>query len=81
MIKKRNLDPSLVQWIMTVTGLGPGIGELHWVAPVDSATSQYRAQLESWGVGIDHKIHTTVAGAFAKAVAYRNDVILKYLFY
>ena len=65
-IKKRNLDPALVQWIMTQTGLGVGIGEIHWVAPATSATSQYRAQLQNMGVEIGNKIHTTIDAAMAK---------------
>lgn len=75
MIKKRNLDPSLIQWIMSVTGLGPGIGEIFYVAPSSSATSQYRTQLQSMGVP-DCRIFTLPSLAFAEAVAYRNDVIL-----
>ncbi len=76
MIRKRNLDPSLVQWIMTQTGLGPGIGEFHWVAPASSATSQYRTQLQRWGVEQNYKIHTKPSLAYDAAVAYRNDVVL-----
>ncbi len=76
MIKKRNLDPSLVQWIMNVTGLGPGIGEVFYVAPASSSTSQYRTQLESMGVTTSESF-TTVAAAYAAAVSDRNDVILK----
>lgn len=76
MIKQRNLDPSLVQWIMTTTGLGPGIGEFHWAAPAASATSQFRTQLQRWGVEQNYKIHTTIASAENEAVANRNDVIL-----
>jgi len=76
MIKKRNLDPSLIQWIMTQTGLGPGVGELHWVAPAKSSTSQFRTQLQRWGVEQNYKIHTSVVAAEAKTVANRNDVML-----
>jgi len=76
MIKKRNLDPSLIQWIMTQTGLGPGVGELHWVAPAKSSTSQYRTQLQRWGVEQNYEIHTTIAKAEAEMVAYRNDVMM-----
>lgn len=76
MIKKRNLDPSLIQWIMTVTGLGPGIGEIFYVAPAASATSQYRTQWQSMGVEKDHKIYTKPSLAYAAMVASRNDVML-----
>jgi hypothetical protein len=75
MIKKRNLDPSLIQWIMSQTGLGPGVGELQYMAPATSATSQYRTQLEAMGVS-SGDIHATLAAAYAKTVDYRNDVIL-----
>ena len=73
MIKKRNLDPSLIQWIMNETGLGPGIGEIFYVAPADASTSQFRTQLQSMGV---KDIHLLPSVAEAKMVAYRNDVML-----
>ena len=73
MIKKRNLDPSLVQWIMTQTGLGPGVGEVFYVAPAASATSQYKTQLESMGVNVVHALPST---AETYMTAYRNDVML-----
>jgi len=73
MIKQRNLDPSLIQWIMTTTGLGPGIGEIQYVAPAAASTSQFRTQLESMGVD---NIHLLPSAAEAKMVAYRNDVML-----
>ena len=75
MIKKRNLDSSLIQWIMTVTGLGPGVGELVWVAPAASSSSQFRTQLES-NQGIEEDIQTTATAAYAKLVNHRNDVML-----
>lgn len=75
MIKKRNLDPSLVQWIMTTTGLGPGIGEIFYVAPASSSTSQFRTQLQTMGVK-DENIDLLPSAAEAKMVAYRNDVML-----
>lgn len=73
MIKRRNLDPSLLQWIMAETGLGPGIGQLHYVAPATSATSQYRTQLAEMGV---ETIDTLPSAAFTRAAAYRNDLLL-----
>ena len=76
MIKKRNLDPSLIQWIMTQTGLGPGIGELQYVAPATSTASQFRAQLQSMGVEQGNTIHTTPILAEASMVAGRNDIML-----
>jgi len=75
MIKRRNIDPSLVQWIMTVTGLGPGIGEIKWVVPAKSSTSNYRNQLESMGVD-SSDMFTLPSLAYAATTAYRNDVVL-----
>ncbi|MDP2646637.1 MAG: hypothetical protein Q8P24_16985 [Desulfobacterales bacterium] len=75
MTKKRNLDPSLVQWIMNEAGLGPGIGQIKYVAPAASATSQYRTQLEEMGVS-SGDIFTTLAAAEAPLTAYRNDIVL-----
>jgi len=74
-IRKRNLDNSLIQWIMTVTGLGPGIGEIKYVAPAASSTSQYRTQLQQMGVD-DADIFTTPKLAHAAIEAHRNDVVL-----
>lgn len=73
MIKKRNLDPSLVQWVMGETGLGPIIGEIRYVAPAISSTSQFRAQLNSMGID---DIDTSIDTAISKTVDYRNDVVL-----
>ena len=75
MIKKRNLDNSLIQWIMTVTGLGPGIGEMFWVAPRASATSQFKTQLED-DLGVSDNIYATPIVGEVPMVAYRNDVML-----
>lgn len=75
MIKKRNLDPSLVQWIMTQTGLGPGVGEIFYVVPAKSSTSRYRNQLESMGVDSD-QMYTLPSLAYADMTNYRNDVML-----
>jgi len=75
MIKKRNLDASLIQWIMSVTGLGPGVGEIKYVAPATSSTSQFRVQLESMGT-LSGDIYTTPAKAEAAMEGYRNDVML-----
>lgn len=75
MIKKRNLDNSLIQWIMTVTGLGPGIGEIKYMAKTASATSQYRTQLQSMGID-DDDMFTTLATTYAALVKNRNDIIL-----
>ena len=75
MIRKRNLDPSLVSWIMNNSGLGPGIGDIKYLVPATSSTSQYRSWLQSMGVS-DGDLFTTIAGAYGAIVANRNDVIL-----
>lgn len=75
MIKLRNLDNSLVQWIMTVTGLGPGIGNIKYVVPAASATSQFRTVLQENGVD-DADMFTSLTAAEAAVSGYRNDVIL-----
>lgn len=77
MIKKRNLDNSLIQWIMTQTGLGPGIGEIKYLAPAVSATSQYRTRAQQDGVD-DDDLFTNLAAAYAGIVADRNDIILAF---
>lgn len=75
MIRKRNLDSSLIQWIMTVTGLGPGVGDLFWVAPTTASTSQFKSWMET-GLGIGETIYATPTAAEDAMVAYRNDVML-----
>lgn len=75
MIKKRNLDNSLIQWIMSVTSLGPGIGEMFWMAPAASSTSLFSTHLAD-KLGISEHLNATLAGAYAEVKANRNDVIL-----
>lgn len=75
MIKKRNLDGALIQWIMTQTGLGPGIGEIRYVAPDTSSTSQFRTQLESMSVD-SGDIYTLPSLAEVAMEGYRNDIML-----
>ena len=75
MIKKRNLDNALIQWIMNVTGLGPGIGEIRYLAPAASSTSQYRTQLQKNDTD-DADMFTTLTAAENALVAYRNDIVL-----
>jgi len=77
MIRKRNLDNSLIQWIMTRTGLGPGIGDIRHVVPVGSSTNNFRQMLIDNGVrGVDmfdgpKKGHQAMS-------AYQNDVLLAF---
>jgi hypothetical protein len=76
MIKKRNLDPSLVSWLMTVTGLGPGIGKVVYAVPDSSSSDQYRAWLRYLGV-LESEMFTTTEKAYTSTVTNRNDVVLK----
>lgn len=77
MIKRSNLDPSLIQWIQTQTGLPYGVGEIFHLVPAASATSQYRTQLQSMGVK-SGKMFTTLAAAKAAMVTDRGDTLLVY---
>jgi len=77
MIKKRNLDNSLIQWLMTVTNLGPGIGEIKYVAPAASSTSQFRTRLQQDGVD-ESDLFTTLLAAETALTAYRNDIVLAF---
>uniref|UniRef100_A0A6M3LAR8 Pectate lyase n=1 Tax=viral metagenome TaxID=1070528 RepID=A0A6M3LAR8_9ZZZZ len=75
MIKKRNLDPSLVQWIMTATGFGPGMGKIKYLCVDGSSTSQYEPWL--WDQGVkESEIFYDLATAYAAMEAYRNDILL-----
>ena len=73
MIKKRNLDPALKNWIMSEAGLGPIIGNVYYVAPVVSTTSHFREAMADAGIDT---IYATLAEAYAKTVTDRNDVII-----
>ncbi len=75
MIQKRNLDKSLINWIVSESGLGPGIGDVKYVATATSATNQYRSWLEQNGVK-SGSIYTTPTLAEASLTAYRNDVVV-----
>ena len=76
MIKLRNLDPSLKQWIMTTTGLGPGIGDVHYVVPVGSATSKYNEWLRRDMNVHESKVHHNVLDGYNALTGYRNDCLL-----
>jgi len=75
MIRKRNLDNSLIQWIMTVTGLGPGIGEIKWLAKAASTTSRFSTMLKDNGID-QGDLYATLATTYADVLGYRNDVML-----
>jgi hypothetical protein len=73
MIKRRNLDPSLVGWLMNTLGLGPGIGDVHHVAGAD--TAYYSWLRDDLKVDPAH-IHYSVAAGEDALTASRNDVLL-----
>jgi len=75
MIKKRNLSPDLVNWIQAQTGLGPGVGDIFFLAPTASSTSQFRTWLLNQGVDGSH-LFTSLPNAYAALTANRNDVLV-----
>lgn len=77
-IKKRNLHGSLIQWIMSVTGLGPGVGKIVYLVPDVSSTSQFRSQLRN-NLGVsDADIYDSLPNAYSAIEGYRNDVIIAF---
>lgn len=76
MIKKRNLDSTLIQWIMVQSGsLGAGVGEIQYVAPAASATSEYSTYLADQGITTGN-LHALPSIALESCKANRNDVVL-----
>lgn len=71
-IKRRNLHESLENWIMAESGLGPGIGDVHYLC--SSATGAPYLWLKQRGVDSDH-LHITWAAAYAALTAGRNDAL------
>jgi len=70
-----NLSNSIRNWVMATTGIGPGIGDIHYLVGADSA---YYAWLrDDLHQGIS-KIHHTLPAAYAALTASRNDVLLVY---
>lgn len=69
------VDYSLRQWIMGALGVGPGVGRIKILAPVDSATSSYRTTLHDLGVSYND-MYTDLATAYTELRAYQNDVLL-----
>lgn len=72
MIKKRNLDPSLVAWIMHQTGLGPGIGSIYYTAKTDTAF--YQKLLDDGNIA-EGNLFALPSKALNGATASRNDII------
>lgn len=75
MIKKRNLDPSLVQWIQTQTGLGPLVGDVKFMVPAASSSSQQRTLLQEQGVS-DGDMFLTLTAAEAALTSYKNEILV-----
>lgn len=73
MIKKYNLDPSLVQWIMTQTGLGPGFGDVRYLCKKN--TLYYSWLRDNMNVH-PAKIHFDLPTAYNALTAARNDILL-----
>jgi len=71
-VKKRHLAPPLVYWVSTQLQLGPGIGDVFYLANAASAAETWAKRM---GADTDH-IFTTVNAAVAKCVADRNDKII-----
>lgn len=77
MIKKRNLDNSLIQWIMTQTSLGPGIGKIQYVMPTTSTTAKYASMMKDNGIA-GGDVNSTLLAAEGKLDSYRNDIVLAF---
>lgn len=72
-IMRTSLDPSLQAWIMDVTGLGPGIGQVRYIVKPNST---HYAWLRDDLKIPPHLIHFDVDSAHANMTANRNDVAL-----
>lgn len=72
-IKRRHLSTAVENWLMSTLQMGPGIGDLFYVAASGSA---YETWFKKQGIDTDH-LFTTVAAAFAATTGDRNDVVLK----
>ena len=73
MIRRRNLDPSLKNWIMNETGLGPGIGQVRFLVGEDTS---YYSWLRDDLRQDPALMHFTLQSAYDNATANRNDVVL-----
>ena len=71
-IKLRNLDTSLRNWILANTHLGPGIGDLFFVAKNDSSSNHFRDALSNMGVS---GFYDTVTAAYNATTTCRNDIV------
>lgn len=71
MIKLGNLSASLRQWLMSTLQLGPGIGDVHYLAV---SGGNYHLWLLDNRIDTAH-IHATLAAGEDALVANRNDVL------
>lgn len=71
-IRRRHLSSEVKAWIMNTLSLGPGVGDVFYVA---DAGSTYEAWIKGQGAPADH-VFATLALAFAATTDNRNDVIL-----
>lgn len=72
-IRKKQLSNSLVKWIETEVGMGPGVGDIFYLC--SATTNADYLWLRSQGVDSDH-LKTTWATAYAALTANRNDVLV-----
>lgn len=68
----RGLDPAVLAWIMGTLGIGPGIGEVHFVCGEDTA---YYSYLRDDCRMNPYLIHHSIAAGEDALTASRNDVL------
>lgn len=68
----RGLDPAVLAWIMGTLGIGPCIGEVHFL--VDTSTSFYSWLRDDMRIP-SHLIHTSLAAGEDALITGRNDVL------
>lgn len=71
----RGLDPAVLGWLMGTLGVGPGIGEVHFLVKADSA---YYSWLRDDMRVNPSLIHYTLAEGEDELTASRNDCLLVY---
>lgn len=74
MINKKNLSPQLVNWIQS-QGIGPGIGDIFFLVPTESATAQFGAWLRYLGIPTGY-YGSNPATMYDKMTTGRNDTLV-----
>lgn len=74
MINKKNLSPQLINWIMS-QGIGPGVGDVFFLTPAESATAQFGAWMRYLGVPNGY-YGSDLATMYAKMKEGRNDTLI-----